>query len=100
MAVAGLQNGPPPVQDRSAPTITQWEGRQAIAIPGKALRAVYKRVLDGHGHLDLNPSWILSVTEVVYVDSSNRPGARIITEAMVSYSGNSYSITHLKYNSK
>jgi len=36
-------------EDGASPSITQWEGRHAIAVPGKALRAIYKRVLDAHG---------------------------------------------------
>jgi len=30
--------------DEGAPQIEQWEGRHAIAVPGQALRAIYKRV--------------------------------------------------------
>eukprot|EP00439_Symbiodinium_sp_Y106_P078820 s24_g17.t1 len=35
--------------DSAPPQITQWEGRHAIAIPGKALRAIYKRIIDSQG---------------------------------------------------
>lgn len=36
--------------------LEQWEGRHAIAIPGRALRAIYKRILDkGHGGSVLHP---------------------------------------------
>jgi len=36
-------------KDSAPPQITQWEGRHAIAIPGKALRAIYKRIIDSQG---------------------------------------------------
>eukprot|EP00425_Heterocapsa_triquetra_P046881 CAMPEP_0195068660 /NCGR_PEP_ID=MMETSP0448-20130528/13281_1 /TAXON_ID=66468 /ORGANISM="Heterocapsa triquestra, Strain CCMP 448" /LENGTH=442 /DNA_ID=CAMNT_0040100201 /DNA_START=55 /DNA_END=1383 /DNA_ORIENTATION=+ len=36
--------------------LEQWEGRNALAVPGRALRAVYQRVVeDGHGGAMLHP---------------------------------------------
>lgn len=47
--VVGYANGVPLVlfKDEAAVKIGQWEGRHAIAVPGQALRAIYKRMLDG-----------------------------------------------------
>lgn len=47
--VVGYVNQVPLVlfKDEASPKIEQWEGRHAIAVPGQALRAIYKRMLDG-----------------------------------------------------